>query len=402
VGHVSTLDFAELDRNPPGESFEALVRLIGERLDLIVQWSGRGADGGRDMIFIEHQRGPLKARSVRWLVNCKDNSESNKAVSEKDVGSIIDKVKQHQCDGFLLATSTTASTGLKEKLDKLDTALGGEIHTQVWDRFALTNMLLTPQFADLLLQFFPRQRTRDAVQQLDAARQVVEASLPRFVIGLLRQHLMSYAERMSLVTGENVWPHDKDQQILIDKLNQYATERSDLKRAAEIIQELHFDAFMAFIDALVRNFPLRAERLLRSIAKTATDMGVCYNSIEILREANNFSLEDEIEITRRYDSDTLFELYHELAHQILEDTGVWDWRLPNDIQQFADNVELLSARLDDLEFLGEEAVCLRAHLRLMVRGTSSDPEEPSPGKDEFSYNIEAHFEADGIEIESIR
>jgi hypothetical protein len=132
---MATLDFTELDKKPPGEALEALVRLIGERLGMRAEWSGRGADGGRDLIFHETQAGPLKSRSIKWLVSCKDNSESNASVGERDVGSLSDKTAQHKCDGFLLATTTTASTGLKEKLDSFDFSSGGSMHTKVWDRF---------------------------------------------------------------------------------------------------------------------------------------------------------------------------------------------------------------------------------------------------------------------------
>ena len=115
---VGTLDFSKLSPNiPPGETFQGLVRLMGERLGMVAEWTGRGADGGRDLIFVETQRGPIKAHPVRWLVSCRDKSESNRAVTERDVGSVSEKVRQHKCDGFLLATTTTASTGLKEMLE---------------------------------------------------------------------------------------------------------------------------------------------------------------------------------------------------------------------------------------------------------------------------------------------
>ena len=115
---MGTLDFSKLSPNiPPGETFQGLVRLMGERLGMVAEWTGRGADGGRDLIFVETQRGPIKAHPVRWLVSCRDKSESNRAVTERDVGSVSEKVRQHKCDGFLLATTTTASTGLKEMLE---------------------------------------------------------------------------------------------------------------------------------------------------------------------------------------------------------------------------------------------------------------------------------------------
>jgi hypothetical protein len=174
---LSTLDFSKLGP-PKGETFEGLIRLLGERLGMIVEWSGRGADRGRDLIFVETLQGPIKARSVRWLVSCKDNSESNLAVKERDVGSVLDKVKQHKCDGFLLATTTTASTGLKEVLDRLDSAQRGPIQTKVWDRFEITKMLLSEECASLMIQFFPEHQRIESVAKLDAAREVVEAQLP--------------------------------------------------------------------------------------------------------------------------------------------------------------------------------------------------------------------------------
>jgi hypothetical protein len=119
-----------------------------------------------------------------------------------------------------------------------------------------------------------------------------------------------------------VWPHDADQAALIDDLKQDAVHR--IPRAAERLQGLHFDAFMAFMDQLIRNFPKQATQLLRVVARNASDGGVVYNTIEMLRETDDFTLEDELEITRKCDSDTLFDLYQDVAHEILEDTSVWN------------------------------------------------------------------------------
>jgi hypothetical protein len=151
---LSTLDFSKPEGSPPGEAFEGLIRLVLERLGTVVEWTGRGADGGRDLIFIETQRGPIKARPVRWLVSCKDHSKSGRSVTQTDVGSVLEKVTQHECDGFLLATTTTASTGLKQMLDKFDISARGSIQTRVWDRFHITKMLRSDRFSHLLMQFF--------------------------------------------------------------------------------------------------------------------------------------------------------------------------------------------------------------------------------------------------------
>jgi len=38
----------------------------------------------------------------------------------------------------------------------------------------------------------------------------------------------------------------------------------------------------------------------------------------------------------------------------------------------------------------------------MVDGSSIDPDEPPIGREEFWYDIQGHFEGDGIEIDSIK
>lgn len=176
---MATLDFSELGSKPAGENLEGLVRLLGERLGLTVSWTGRGADQGRDLIFTETQSGRIGSTPIRWLVSCKDNSKTNQSVSEQDVGSVSDKVRQHDCAGFLLATTTTVGAALKAKLDGLQSNPKDRIQTRVWDRFELTAMLLSDPFADLLRQFFPKEQAKNAAIAIDAARERIEATVPR-------------------------------------------------------------------------------------------------------------------------------------------------------------------------------------------------------------------------------
>ncbi len=398
---MATLDFSELEGNPPGEAFEALVRLIGERLGLNVQWSGRGADGGRDLYFLETQSGTLGTRAVKWLVNCKDKSGSNSAVLEKELGSIVDKVQQHKCGGFLLATSTTASTALKEKLDQLDIANGGSIQTKVWDRFELTNLLISDQFSDLLLQFFPKQNARNAAEQIDAARERIESVLPRFIVGKVRTCLISHAERYARLEGKNVWPHDIKQQNVIDTLRMFAI-RSPRRHTIDLLNELDFDPFIAFFDQMIRNFPRQAKNLLIAFGRDTSDNARLFNVVEILRENDDFDMEQEIEITQKCDSETLFELYGGLMHQELQDTSFWESNLTPEMQRFADRVYVSNARLEEIDLAGGDGVSFDSIVSVFVEGVSNDPEEMSPGQDSFHCRVKGYLMDGGVAIDEIR
>jgi len=398
---MATLDFSELNSNPPGEAFEALVRLVGERIGLNVQWSGRGADGGRDLYFLETQSGRLGIRAVKWLVNCKDKSESNAAVQEKDLGSILDKVQQHKCDGFLLATSTTASTALKEKLDKLDIGNGGSIQTKVWDRFELTKFLLSEQFSDLLLQFFPKQNARNAAHQIDAARERIETSLPRFVAGRVRSCLLPHKDRFDCLSGASVWPHDSDQQDKVDTLRMFVM-RPPGTRALEVSEELDFDVFIAFIDHLIRNFPTRAKAFLIFFAENTKDNAKLFNAIEILREDDDFSLNDELAITQRCDSETLCDLYHDMIYTDLQDPGIWDHRLTNEMRRMADEVSVTDATVEDFDLTGGDGISLKATVSLTLEGTWHDEEGGGVASETFSCAVTGYLAADGIQIDDVR
>ena len=233
------------------------------------------------------------------------------------------------------------------------------------------------------MQFFPKQKARNSIQQIDAARQIIETSLPRFVAGQVRRCLLPHRERYALLAGAVIWPHDADQQALIDGLKADAVITTRTMRAAKKLHTLHLDAFVAFMDQMIRNFPSQAKRLLIAYANTSTDDARIFNAVEILREHSDFGLQEELEITKKCDPETLYDLYHELAHESLEDIGLWEQHMPNQVECFADRAHIVDASVDELEFQGGEGVSLTAYVSLKAEGLSRsyDDEESWTVKD---------------------
>lgn len=151
------IDFTELGGDVPGERLEELTFALTERMGLNPEWSGRGADGGRDIILQQEHRLPLKA-TVRWIVSCKDYAASKHSVSESDIPSVRDKLDQFTAQGYLLVTTTTASTGAKNLLDGIADRRTG--FTDVWNGARLRELLLRPDNDHLLLQFLPASHAR--------------------------------------------------------------------------------------------------------------------------------------------------------------------------------------------------------------------------------------------------
>ena len=149
------IDFSELSSiDKPGYGLQALIRLIGQRLNYEVNWSGEGPDSGVDLIFkIEKEQLLNKRHCQKWLVSCKDNNQSQKSVAEKDIGNITDKLHQNDCQGFLFVATTSITSGLKKLLDDIDSQ--NKYQTKVWDKHELQEILFREEIKDLIPIYFP-------------------------------------------------------------------------------------------------------------------------------------------------------------------------------------------------------------------------------------------------------
>ncbi len=147
------LDFTEIPQANKGgglqDTFELFTRdflqLLGYR---IIESPDRGADGKRDLIVDEILSGINSEVTLRWLVSCKHYASSGKAVSDADEINISDRLKQHECDGFMGVYSTLPATSLAGVLKKQ--------HHCVFDRERIESILLSnPEGLKIAARYFP-------------------------------------------------------------------------------------------------------------------------------------------------------------------------------------------------------------------------------------------------------
>jgi hypothetical protein len=151
------LNFQELP--PDGQDFELLVREIMFREGFHVEWSGRGADGGRDLVCTESRRTILGTTSTRWLVQCKHFAHSGKSVGIGDLDDIVSSAAQHKCSGYLLACSTVPSSGVVQRLEAISANQELRLTTNFWDAVQIERMLATPLMWRIAQRFFPKTAT---------------------------------------------------------------------------------------------------------------------------------------------------------------------------------------------------------------------------------------------------
>ena len=147
------LDFSELP--PDGVDFERLVREM-----LLVEgyrpyWTGKGPDGGRDLICEEERPSAFRPDVRRWLIECKHFAGSGRSVGVDDLGDIYTKCAQHNANGYLLVCSTQPSSSVISRLEALCTSQQQRLPTAYWDGVHLERMLSAPRLWSVCQRFLP-------------------------------------------------------------------------------------------------------------------------------------------------------------------------------------------------------------------------------------------------------
>jgi hypothetical protein len=147
------LNFKELPKS--GDAFELLIREILLIKGFHVQWSGKGPDGGRDIVCYEDRSSEFQADRKTWLIQCKHNAHSGTSVGITDLDDIISSCSQHGADAYLLACSTVPSSAVINRLEGITQNLSQKITATYWDSTIIEQKLSTPELWRVAQLFFP-------------------------------------------------------------------------------------------------------------------------------------------------------------------------------------------------------------------------------------------------------
>jgi len=148
------LDFTELSND--GQDLELLVRELLFSMGYKVYWSGRGPDGGRDLVCIEETTSIFMQTSKKWLIQCKHKAVSGASVGVNDLDDIVTSCAQHECDGYVLITSTQPSSSVVTRLEDITKSDRSPVIATYWDSIELERRLKTAQQWSIAQRFFPR------------------------------------------------------------------------------------------------------------------------------------------------------------------------------------------------------------------------------------------------------
>jgi hypothetical protein len=148
------LDFCELPID--GMAFELLIRELLTKIVSRVFWSGRGPDGGRDLLAEESHKGIFATTTNRWLIQCKHNAHSGGGVGIRDLDNIVDSCNQHNATGYVLMCSTYPSSAVVNRLEAITSNRANSITATFWDAAKIEQVLSTPSTWPIAQRFLPK------------------------------------------------------------------------------------------------------------------------------------------------------------------------------------------------------------------------------------------------------
>ncbi|MEE1898333.1 restriction endonuclease [Flavobacterium rakeshii] len=147
------LDFKEIPKD--GNNFELLVRELLLIKGYRVLWSGKGSDGGKDLLCYENRESEFINDSKLWLIQCKHKAHSGNSVGTSDLDDIVDSCNHHGAKGYLLVCSTYPSSTVVSKLEGITNNPKNDIEATYWDSVKLEQLLSTPKLWRVAQIFFP-------------------------------------------------------------------------------------------------------------------------------------------------------------------------------------------------------------------------------------------------------
>lgn len=148
------LDFKELSQN--GNDLELLVREILLVKGFKVQWSGKGADGGKDLICYEERQSEFLNDKKNWLIQCKHKAHGGNSVGVADLDDIVDSCTQHEAKAYLLVCSTYPSSAVMNRLEGITKNPAINLDATYWDATIIEQKLSTPELWKIAQTFFPK------------------------------------------------------------------------------------------------------------------------------------------------------------------------------------------------------------------------------------------------------
>jgi len=381
------VEFKELKDTARGEELEALTEHILKALGYEPFRSGRGADGGKDLLCVQKIKSELVQYNRIWLVQCKHFAHGRRAVNEADIGAIVDKCRKHGADGFFVVSTTVLTNELVKVLEAISAERRDGIVTGYWDEHRLREILLRPAVEDVLRRFLPESFRR--VQALQPVEILLEKLGAQGVDGLALAEIGRLIAR-SLDAGRvkknpslKYYPAaslDRDSlEVAVA-----AFSSGDLEGSAEALAKVPYEEWSALVSGFEAENRASAEDLLEYLATEGAEEDQRFAAVRRLVSDYEYGLDEILPLIEQLQPDSVAVLVDDLGLERLVrervEAGVANEN-PHSLDDLPAHQGIVGVDVDTVEFSHDPGNTLTARVEFTVEVSVS----ADGGEDYESY-----------------
>jgi hypothetical protein len=224
-----------------GERFELfcseLLKSMGFK---IARSPSRGPDRGVDIIATSSTTDDLGFElDVRIAVECKHFAGSQRSVTEAAVGNIVERTLSHNCNRYLLITSTIPSSSLAHQIEGINNNPSIPLRAHVWsaadiERLVQKHPIIVERFSPAQAAKGPApKRKKQRTKQIVAAERLVVVHLHRDFQDELLELLNAWNEVQKILKFVPLRPpRELETRLLVDRplLDERASGLADTLR----------------------------------------------------------------------------------------------------------------------------------------------------------------------------
>ena len=150
-----------------------------------VRFSGRGADGRRDISFVEAAEGRIAEFRRKWVVQCKHTAQSGRAVPFSELGSPTETCLRWKAQGYLLVCSVCPTADCVRSLEEVSEHPQLGLRFENWDGAKLESLTLQRDKAgQLIYRSLIERYFSDALRTLDQPTAALTRAVQEIFRGL--------------------------------------------------------------------------------------------------------------------------------------------------------------------------------------------------------------------------
>jgi len=149
------LSFDEIKNWAEFEDLTASYFRLQESYDIEVAQSGKGSDGGRDLLLTISYSSPIRSFEHKWVVQCKFYNRDLRNSDFADI-NIPSLIHEYNAEGFLLICKKGVVNTLQQKLENLEKNCKFGYAYRIWTGAAFADEIFRMKSEVVRKHYFPK------------------------------------------------------------------------------------------------------------------------------------------------------------------------------------------------------------------------------------------------------